>query len=151
MLLSQFRAQLQGLSEVSFVKPDGSLVPAHFHITEVGQISKKFIDCGGTVRQEETVGMQLWQSVDVWHRLSPQKLIDIIDLAIETLKIGDQDIEIEYQSDTIGKYHVDFAQGQFLLRQTQTACLAPDQCGVPSLKVIKAKVENCCPPGGGCC
>jgi hypothetical protein len=26
-------------------------VPAHFHVTEVGRLTKKFVDCGGVKRQ----------------------------------------------------------------------------------------------------
>lgn len=69
MKLSEFKAALSNLTELNFKLPDGSLVPKHFHITEIGQVSKKFIDCGGTVREENLISMQLWESIDFWHRL----------------------------------------------------------------------------------
>jgi len=31
---------------------NGTMVPEHFHVTEVGVVTKHFIDCGGTVRNE---------------------------------------------------------------------------------------------------
>ena len=49
------------------------MVPSHFHVTEVGKITKHFIDCGGTVRNEEVVNFQLWQADDYDHRLHPEK------------------------------------------------------------------------------
>lgn len=95
--------------------------------------------------------MQLWESIDFWHRLEPSKLISIIDLSIKKLDIEDLEIEIEYQGDTIGKYSVAFENDAFVLIPTQTACLASDQCGIPSAKVIKEAVSSCCMPGSGCC
>ncbi len=157
MLLQEFTNQLETVTEVLFIKPDGTAVPKHFHITEVGQIDKRFIDCGGTIRKEQIISMQLWESVDIWHRLDASKLITIIELSKQKLDIGNYEIEIEYQADTIGKYGVTFEHGQFKLTTKNTACLASSSCGVPIEKVkknlseLKQKVETCCTPGGGCC
>ena len=46
MKISQIKEKLKSLETISFQLPDGSLVPGHFHVTEVGRISKHFIDCG---------------------------------------------------------------------------------------------------------
>lgn len=56
MKLSQVKAALQNLKTVNFALPkEKGFVPEHFHITEVGPITKNFIDCGGTVREEKVV------------------------------------------------------------------------------------------------
>jgi hypothetical protein len=151
MKISEFKNHLKGLTAVQFVKPDGSAVPAHFHITEIGQIDKKYIDCGGTVRLESYITMQLWESEDHWHRLVPSKLASIIALAEKTLNIGDYTIEVEYQAETIAKFGLRFANGIFILQTTQTTCLASDQCGIPFLETIGEKTIASCAPGGGCC
>jgi hypothetical protein len=157
MLLSEFTKHLETLSEVNFQKPDGTEVPKHFHITEVGQISKKFIDCGGTIREEKLITMQLWESIDVWHRLEPKKLNSIIELSKTKLSIEDLEIEIEYQGDTIGKYGLGIENGIFKLESKKTDCLASDSCGIPIEKIkpnlseLGKKVESCCSPNGGCC
>lgn len=151
MLLSEFTKHLETLTEVNFKKPDGTEIPKHFHITEVGQITKKFIDCGGTIRNENVVSMQLWESIDFWHRLEPAKLISIIKLSQEKLDIEDHEVEIEYQSDTIGKYGIKFKNGIFVLTTKKTDCLASDLCGIPSVETIKETVNSSCTPGGGCC
>lgn len=151
MLLSEFKDKLKTVTEVTFLKPDGTAVPKHFHITEVGQINKRFIDCGGTVRNENAISMQLWESVDFWHRLEPSKLMTIIDLSENKLGIEDLEIEIEYQADTIGKYGVEFENGTFKLTTTNTACLASDKCGISTLEKIKETVQSCCSPNSGCC
>lgn len=151
MLLSEFKNYLTSSKNLDFVLPDGTTIPKHFHITEVGQISKRYIDCGGTIRNEQVVSMQLWASIDLWHRLEPSKLISIIDLSIDKLQIEDLPIEIEYQSDTIGKYGLTFKNDVFHLTKTYTVCLAEDACGIPSSEKIKDKIQTCCDPKGGCC
>jgi hypothetical protein len=151
MLLSEFKDKLKTVTEVTFLNPDGAEVPKHFHITEVGQINKRFIDCGGTVRNENVISMQLWESIDFWHRIEPSKLISIIDISIDKLGIDNHEIEIEYQGDTIGKYGVQFDNGTFKLTATYTACLASDKCGIPSFEKVIETVQSCCSPNSGCC
>jgi hypothetical protein len=34
-----------GSAKVRFMLPDGGLIPAHAHVTEVGRVDKRFIDC----------------------------------------------------------------------------------------------------------
>ena len=153
MKLSEVKRQLTKVQGVNFELPDGTLVPEHFHVTEVGVITKHFIDCGGNVRTEKKANFQLWGANDFEHRLQPQKLSNIISLSERILGIEDLEIEVEYQGDTIGKYDLEFNGENFVLTAKQTACLASDKCGVPSdkLKVSKPQVANSCAPGGGCC
>ena len=154
MKLSEIKNHLSQLSSIAFKLPGGSLVPSHFHVTEVGKITKHFIDCGGTVRNETVVNFQLWNANDYNHRLHPEKLLKIIELSEKTLGISDLEIEVEYQSDTIGKYGLNFDGTNFLLTSKQTDCLAKDGCGIPSAKKMVLEVANsssCCTPGGGCC
>lgn len=158
MKLSEFKTKLSGLSQLNFELPDGSLVPTHFHVTEVGQVSKHFIDCGGVVRNEKVVNFQLWEALDFDHRLAPQKLESIIALSERVLQLEDAEIEVEYQASTIGKYALDFNGKNFLLVNKQTDCLAQDKCGIPpekqkvSLANLANKTQNTgCTPGSGCC
>ncbi|WP_400078406.1 DUF6428 family protein [Winogradskyella sp. R77965] len=156
MKLSEIKSKLETLETIAFQLPNGTLVPSHFHVTEVGKITKNFIDCGGTVRQEEVANFQLWNADDYDHRLHPEKLLNIIELSEKELNIGDLDIEVEYQSDTIGKYSLDFDGKHFLLTSKQTDCLAKDNCGIPEAKprVKLSELQNsssCCAPDSGCC
>ena len=156
MKLSEIKNHLEALEGVSFKLEDGSKVPEHFHVTEVGVIQKRFIDCGGTVRNEEKVGFQLWTAEDYDHRLSAQKLKSIIRKSEQLLILPNAEIEVEYQSTTIGKYHLDFDGESFILTSTQTDCLAKESCGVPvkkpriRLSTLSSK-ESACAPGSGCC
>ena len=155
MKLSEFKTNLNSVETLNFILPNGTKVPNHFHITEVGEISKHFIDCGGTERFEKVVNFQLWEANDFDHRLAPQKLTNIIQLSEKVLGIGDLEIEVEYQTETISKYGLEFENGNFLLVSKHTNCLASDKCGIPAEKLkvnlIDLSKENTCTPGGGCC
>lgn len=157
MKLSDVKSALETVEEVRFSLPNGQLVPIHFHVTEIGAVTRHFIDCGGTERIEKKVNFQLWEADDFDHRLAPQKLINIIKLSEEKLGLGNLDVEVEYQSETIGKYTLGFDGVNFLLESTQTDCLAKDNCGVPSEKPrikmsdLTTDGGNSCTPGGGCC
>ena len=155
MKLSEVKSALNQLETIAFQLPNRELVPNHFHVTEVGEINKNFIDCGGTVRNEKVVNFQLWNANDYDHRLHPEKLIHIIELSEKTLKIGDFDVEVEYQGQTIEKFGLDFDGTNFLLTSKHTDCLAKEKCGVPTekQKVKSAELENssCCTPNSGCC
>ena len=120
MKLSEIKTLLPSLSEVNFILPNGTFVPKHFHITEVGGVEKNFIDCGGTVRKESTINFQLWEAGDFDHRLAPKKLLDIIELSEKVLGLEDFEIEVEYQGDTIGKYDLNYENGSFLLAAKAT-------------------------------
>ncbi len=154
MKLSAIKEILPTLENIVFQLENGTLVPEHFHVTEVGMITKNFVDCGGVIRNEKTVNFQLWNADDLDHRLKPGKLLNIIKLSEDKLGIEDQEIEVEYQSETIGKYELDFNGTNFILKNKMTACLAEDACGVPSTKpIVNLAGANAtsCTPGGGCC
>ena len=157
MKLSQIKEILPALENVEFQLENGTFVPEHFHVTEVGQIIKNFIDCGGVIRKEKAVSFQLWNADDYEHRLKPGKLLSIIKLSEEKLGIEDAEIEVEYQSDTIGRYDLDFNGKTFVLKSKTTACLAKDSCGIPTEKQNKSLSEsasgqsNSCTPNSGCC
>lgn len=156
MKLSEIKTILSNLETVAFILENGTVVPEHFHVTEIGLITKNFIDCGGTIRNEKVVNFQLWNANDFEHRLKPKKLLDIISLSEKALEIEDYEIEVEYQTETIGKYDLDFNGENFILLNKKTACLASDQCGVPNakpkIKLSEIKNQtNCCTPGGSCC
>lgn len=142
---------------MAFELENGTFVPEHFHVTEVGVVTKHFIDCGGTVRTEKNANFQLWDANDYEHRLKPQKLLNIIALSERILGLEDLEVEVEYQGDTIGKYDLAFNGKNFVLTSKQTACLAQDKCGVPpqkqkvQLSSLAASNANSCTPGGGCC
>ena len=157
MKLSEIKTKLKRLSTISFKLPNGDLVPSHFHVSEVGKVTKNFIDCGGKIRFEEVANFQLWEANDYDHRLHPEKLVHIIELSENELQIPDLEVEVEYQmATTIGKFNLEFDGTRFLLTSKQTDCLAKDNCGIPAEK-LKVKIgewkekATCCTLESGCC
>jgi hypothetical protein len=158
MKLAELKAALAHIENIQFQLPDESFVPAHFHVTEVGVISRNFIDCGGKIRTENKINFQLWMdSHDAEHRLSPEKLLGIIRKSERVLGMQDEEVEVEYQEYTIGKFGLEFDGEKFLLMNTYTDCLAQDKCGITEAvneaEEVKASAEKvtACVPGNGCC
>lgn len=151
MKLSDVKQALTQLPTVNFKLPDGTYVPQHFHVTEVGLVTKHFIDCGGVERKETVVNFQLWEAGDYDHRIAPQKFLRILDVSKKVLGDADDlEIEVEYQQSTIGKFGLDFDGKDFELTEKKTACLAQDACGIPPAKMAD-QTTICCSPKGGCC
>jgi hypothetical protein len=156
MKVSELQNHLAGLGQLELVQANGQKVPAHFHITEMGLTTKHFVDCGGTVRTEQVANLQVWVANDVWHRLSPQKLSGIIDKSSALLNGMDLEVEVEYQTDTIGRYGLSFSNGQFVLQSKNTDCLAREACSVPQnasqfVDAAMQKAESCCGAESTCC
>ncbi|GEP50805.1 hypothetical protein FNO01nite_14770 [Flavobacterium noncentrifugens] len=151
MKLSEIKQILETAETVNFKLENGTFVPEHFHVTEVGMVSKHFIDCGGKVRKEKVANFQLWDATDFEHRLKPGKLQKIIALSEKVLEIEDLEIEVEYQFGTIGKYDLGFDGYNFILLTKQTACLAKESCGTPRQKFQLSALETSyCAPDGNC-
>src|SRR6478609_4165833 len=152
MRLSEFKNSLINVENINIQLPDGSFVPSHFHITEMGLLTKNYIDCGNTIREEKSITFQVWFAGDLEHRLTSDKVFKIIN-ASQNL-IGDQDLEleVEYQMEsTIGKFGLEFINGNFVLTPKQTTCLATDHCGIPAEKMKVSlkdlQPQQSCTPG----
>lgn len=157
MKISALKHHLNSVTELNFKLPDGSSIPAHFHLTEIGLITKHFVDCGVSIHLDKWASLQIWVANDTDHRLQPEKFLKIIDNSEKIIGTQDLEVEVEYQSDTIGRYGLEFDGSNFILTVKQTDCLAQDKCGIPQQKpkVLMSELTNsnqsCCTPGGGCC
>jgi hypothetical protein len=72
-------------------------------------------------------------------------------MATPLLQAQNPEVEVEYQTDTIGRYALDFKQGKFMLIQKQTDCLAKEKCGISMEALPLAVNTSDCAPGSGCC
>lgn len=158
MKLSEFKNRLHEVTHFTIQLPNGMLVPSHFHITEMGLLTKNFIDCGNTIHEEKVITFQVWYAGDLDHRLAPAKVFKIIEASKKLTGDNDFELEVEYQDTmTIGKFGLDFADGKFVLTPKETTCLANDHCGIPAdkMKAVigewKSKESSCCTPDSGCC
>lgn len=153
MKLSQFAAHLRQHPNhrLTFVLPDGDRIPPHFHITEAGRIDKSFIDCGATIRSTANCSLQAWVADDTEHRLTPEKLAGVLQIAGPLFRGDDLDVELEYEDCTISQYPILEAKSEgaelvFLLGSKHTDCLAKELCTPKSAPAS----EGCC-GAGGCC
>jgi len=168
MNVEQFLALLEthAHQHLRIVLPNGEAVATHFHITEVGHMTKRFMDCGGTLRHTESCLLQTWVHSDVDHRLDTTKLAHILRMAGDVLPSLDLPVEIEHEAGVVSQYPVISASsdGQTLTLITSlkhTACLAMDLCcapaeakaGATTLTADRPRVKagSCCSPSSGCC
>ena len=139
MNLPDLKARLRahpGLN-VSILRPDGTAIPAHYHLTEVGHVAKNFVDCGGKFRASETCVLQTHFASprDDGHRLTAGKFAKILDLAKPILPAEDLPVEVEYEAGVISQaplMSVSVENGvlQLQLGAKHTDCLAKEKCGV---------------------
>lgn len=158
MNLSEFKAALKGQEYPTFKLENGRTLAPHFHLTELGKVTKEYLDCGGKLRQETWLNLQLWEADDFEHRLSATKLLGIIRKTERQLALDDSlDLEIEYQGTTIGRYALAQEGETFVLEAKQTDCLAKEACGIPEAVALPledlatANSAQSCSPGSNCC
>ena len=154
MKLGDFKSLLLENSERSFkiVLPSGELIPQCFHITEVGHVHKKFLDCGGTYREIETCQLQVWIGPDEDHRLAAKKMLGIFAKAAAFLR-DDLTLEFEYEAEQISQYTVAVCAINdesvvLTLAAKHTDCLAKEVCGVAPKTGSSGPDCGC---GPGCC
>jgi hypothetical protein len=154
MQLSALKATLLQHADqtVRFVLPDGVPLPAHFHVTEVGHVTRRFIDCGGKIRHLESCLLQTWVADDDRdHRLTAGKLAKILEISRVVVPSDELDVEVEYDRDGVGQYTIASAGADgdvlvFTLGHKKTDCLAREVCGVEPAGAGAA----CCGTGCGC-
>lgn len=156
MTITELKSALTGHHDKSLTiqLPDGSKVPAHFHITEVAFVKKDFIDCGGTVRHEGKCQLQVWVADDYDHRVDVGRLLAIIKHGGPVLPTEALPIEFEYEFTSGGlplisqlpltTVTTDEESVILTLTGKETDCLAKDVCGVGTQ-------SDSCEPGSGCC
>ncbi len=151
MTLSEFLAVITDhpSAAIQVSLPDGSYVPAHFHVTEVGRVQKDFMDCGGTIRSDASCVLQVWLADDVEHRLDSAKLARILRLAAPMLQMADLPVEVEYEAGVVSQYpltEIETSSSALVLRvgRKHTACLAEDQCGIAPVAADCCSTPGCC-------
>jgi hypothetical protein len=152
MKLHEFKELLEANREKQFLLqlPNSKTVPQSFHITEVGLVSKTFIDCGGKVHTVQTCQLQAWIGPDVDHRIEAGKMADILKISAAIVPSDTLELEIEYEDEVISQYPVAEAivtdeAVTLLLTTKHTDCLAKELCLVPS-----ENGASCCGPSGCC-
>lgn len=141
----------------------GESIAPHFHVTEVGKVTKEFVDCGGTPRSEVRCVLQTLVAGDTEHRLSSTKLSGILSLCDKLGLPDDAPVEVEHQERSVSMdtvVAVEPVDDTLVIRLApkQTACLAEDVCGIPQaaagqepgIQALPIADTGCC-SGPGCC
>ena len=162
MKLDELKNQLglQPDANVRFLLPDGNAVPAHAHVTEVARIDKRFVDCGGTLRNDSLCRLQTWFADDTDHRLTAGKLLKILDKARSFLVSDDLEVDVEHEIGFISQFPLESVEVSpyaivLHLGTRHTACLAMDKCLPPSKRAsevnpLKFNFHGQ-PESAGCC
>ena len=136
MKLNEFQSLLRAKPDTypRFILPDGEAIPAHFHVTEVGHVAKKFVDCGGRFRDSEACVLQTYVAGDLDHHLTSAALASIIDLGRPILPNDELDVEVEWDCCVTAQYPIATVESrddrlEFVLTAKHTACLAKEKCG----------------------
>ena len=138
-----------------FILPDGDQIPAHFHITEVGHVTKRFIDCGGKLHDtSDTCLLQTYVADDVDHRLHAGTFAKILQLGDQVLPHDDLEVEVEYDCCVVAQYPITSAtlsgdHVEIQLGEKHTDCLAKEKCGIDGQGCGEAErsdaaVASCC-------
>lgn len=157
MILSELKSLLTAHPERHFqiLLPDASPVPVSFHVTEIGRVEKRFLDCGGTPREVVTCQLQVWVGEDYDHRIETQKMAGILEKGRSLLPDDSLPVEIEYEDRVISQYTIEdheVTEDAVILRlaHKHTECLAPELCGLPAREFRLPSVagkKSCCGPG----
>ncbi|MBJ7326945.1 MAG: hypothetical protein JHC52_06325 [Chthoniobacterales bacterium] len=152
MNATEFHALLDqhAAARIVFVLPDGGMIPPHAHVTEVGRVDRRFLDCGATLRQTSFCCLQTWVADDTHHRLTAGKLAGILGRATQPLDLAELPLEVEYEDGFISQFPVISGRAHedalvFELGLKHTDCLAKELCLPP------AKDDGACCGDSGCC
>lgn len=139
MKLSELKSLLRAYPDAlpRFILPGGDHIPAHFHLTEVGHVTKKFVDCGGTFRSREVCVLQTYVGEDFEHRLPAKRFADILELGRAILPDDDLEVEVEWDCCVISQYPIESVRTlghrlELQLAGKHTDCLAKQKCGCES-------------------
>lgn len=154
MKLSALRSILKQYPQTSprFILSDGDVIPAHAHVTEVGHVTKNFIDCGGVTGKSETVLLQTHVGQDTDHRLRSDRLVKILELGRRVLPHDELDVEVEYDCCVVAQYPIREVKpaGEHLdvvLGSRRTQCLAQER----QQAAESTSQDACCGTAAACC
>jgi len=132
-----------------FVLPNGDYIPSHAHVTEVGHVTRSFIDCGGQTGKEEKILLQTHVGDDADHRLRSDRFSKILELGNRVIPSADLDVDVEYDCCVIAQYPVAEARpdGEHLnliLDRGRTRCRARE-------RRESETAADCCTTSTPCC
>lgn len=132
-----------------FLLPDGSHIPIHAHVTEIGYVSNRFVDCGGVSGRRESALLQTHVGKDTHHRLKSDRFAKILQLGNRLLPNGGVPVEVEYDCCVVSQYSITAVKRSgdnldLILGRKRTQCLAQE-------RAKQNTTDTCCPASDSCC
>ena len=151
MKLSQLNQVLENHPKTlpRFTLPDGSQIPPHMHVTEVGHVVRKFIDCGGLTGKEENIVLQTHVGSDVDHRLRSDVFAKILRLGRNVLPATDLDVSVEYDCCVVSQYpisdfKIDGDNLHLMLSANRTQCRERERRSAQEASMCCGASASCC-------
>ena len=115
-----------------FVLPNGDHIPEHAHVTEVGHVTRSFVDCGGLTGKEEKILLQTHVGDDTDHRLRADRFAKILQLGNRVIPSANLDVDVEYDCCVVAQYPIvkatpDGKHLNLILRKGRTQCRARER------------------------
>ncbi|ASV29782.1 DUF6428 family protein [Maribacter cobaltidurans] len=137
----------------------GQFVGAHYHITEVKNVTIDSIDCGANPDFWKETVIQLWESPKEKGKrdyMSAYKALSILN-KVDKIKPMEREVEVKFEYSNasfhtsqlyVNDYQVSGENLIFKLGVEQTDCKAKETCGIPE---TVAETVSECAPSSGCC
>jgi len=96
--------------------------------------------------------MKIIQFKSAIQLLQAQKLLEIIEKSEQLFGLKDEELEVEFQGQSIESYGLSVQDFGFQFTAKQTTCLAQDHCGIPNKQLPDdLKKSSFCAPNSRCC
>ncbi|MFD2828080.1 DUF6428 family protein [Leeuwenhoekiella polynyae] len=150
---SEFKKLLTTSYKIGFELPNGKLVPSHFTITGIGEQITNSIDLNEKFQKQRYLVLQLKPFGNFNHRLHPEKLLHLLELAEQSFDIGTLTILIAYEAESTIFYKLEASEKYFkLLPDIDKAKIDEKQTLThkQTTPLMDAASDSCI-PGNGCC
>jgi hypothetical protein len=132
-----------------FVLPDGGYIPGHAHVTEIVQLVRNFVVCGGLGGKEEKVVLQTHVGDVTDHRLLSDRFAKILRLGRRVIPSANLNVDVEYDCCVVAQYPIADAKSDgehlnLILQRGRT------QCRVRERRQSET-AATCCATSAACC
>ncbi|MEH6657248.1 DUF6428 family protein [Leeuwenhoekiella marinoflava] len=153
MNLSELKKILVKSYKIGFELPNKKLVPSHYTVTGIGEQTSNFIDLSGKFQKNRTLVLQLKPSGDYNHRLHPEKLLKLLELAEQSFDTENSDLTIAYQSESTTIYKLEASEKYFKLlpELDYSNTIENQKVNHRQTTPLMDAASDPCIPGNGCC
>lgn len=104
MTVSQFKAVLPALRELTFILENGAKLASGFQVCELGVLERKWIATNGAICSEKVMNIQLRKTLEPIAVLEPNALLQMVQTIESKLELSDLDVQLEFLGEPFGRY-----------------------------------------------